>query len=459
MDEEDNVPQQQQQQPKKTIGQWFKNVAGRSALFPNNNNNNTTTRPSSIVPTHLSAKDQKLRESVAAITRGIKSWYFDLKQQLARDFAHLENTLAWEWTLEATRRAWETCVRYMTRERMVLLCNWREPRDMARTLLRSYGMTRAQIAHIARVPQRSPEWFATREGFAAPDQDIYRGVLISSSTVGQWLGDKSTYKADRGFKSHLEALYRKIFDENDVKMAMATQRGTAMEPLIMDQTVRTLRILEILLCGGVGTDISATEVGLEVCFDEPNFGVSSDGRLSFTFEDGTTLHYGMEMKCKADPWTLPYGVIPSEYFDQIQLTMHVLKLPRYIFTCHSAVGFSLEVYAFKREWWQEQMRTLRRRYWSEFWPTFVMKTHDMLNRDEILPTYHYYAKSVSAEVNRYLGDMYGIEAALRDDDLRIEEEEDDDDDAEALLREPKTKRILTAVDLSRIDDDIDYSTI
>jgi hypothetical protein len=450
---------------KRTIGEWFKGARPTLPTTASTHNAAVTAavmRPiASIVPQHQPPPDEpKLKDQVNALCRHVHSWYFDLRQQLSAEFDHdfdsnapLDKS-AWQWTLEATRRAWPTCVRYMTRDKMAQLCGWKEPRDMARTLLKSYGVTRTQIREVAKMPQRSVGWFAVREGFALPAHGIYRGRLISSSTVGEWLGDKYGYKADRGLKVHTEMLYEKKFDENNVQMAISTQRGTAMEPLIMEQAVLAIKLLILKLHGDATVQVSATEVGLEVCYDEPNIGVSSDGRFSIVVpQERIVYHYGLEMKCKGDPWTDPYDIIKPEYFDQIQLTMYVQKLPRYLFTCHSARGFSLEVYEFKRAWWPDQMKLLRQRYWGAYWPSFVMKTHGLLNPGDLLPSYHHYARKTptsTPDTAPTLRQVYGIAAdgpALST--LPLGEEAKD----EAATAKRRVE------DIARLDDDIDYAAL
>ena len=335
-----------------------------------------------------------------------------MEQQLAIEFAPLKNRMSWHWTLEAVRRAWPTCVRFMTREKMLTRCGWTEPRHMAQTLLKSYGVTRQTIRDIAKLPQRSPEWYLTREGFVLLEHGIFRGCLISSSTVGEWLGDKYGYKSnDKGeIKLHYEVLYGKLFNDADPMTSILTQRGTAMEPLIMAQLMLVLLLLIYYVFGDYTVQIMATEVGLEVCYDDPNIGVSSDGRLSILVPScKKVFHFGNEMKCKGDPWSDPYDQIKPEYFDQTQLTMYVQKYPYYFFTCHSARGFTVEMYAFQHAWFMEQLKVLRRRYWGWYWPTFVMKSLGMLSHGDILPCFYNYVappldnKSVANDMLRHYG--------------------------------------------------------
>ena len=101
-------------------------------------------KPVSII-VRPSDNDDRLRQQINKLCKSVKSWYFDLEQQLAIEFAPLKNRMSWHWTLEAVRRAWPTCVRFMTREKMLTRCGWTEPRHMAQTLLKSYGVTRQTI--------------------------------------------------------------------------------------------------------------------------------------------------------------------------------------------------------------------------------------------------------------------------------------------------------------------------
>lgn len=462
---------------KKTIGEWFKtkNITlvspqqPPSLLTPNNGASQQSPHSQhlaekQIIPT--SNNDKTLKASFNVLYKHVKSWYIDLKQQLSVEFAATHPGLPWQWTLEATRRAWPTCVRFMTRAKMLELCGWKEPRDMALTLLRSYGVTQEEIKYVAtQMPQRSPEWYAVREGFVLLDQGIYRGVLISSSTVGEWLGDKYTFKADKGLKVHNQALYGKKYDDEDVQMAILTQRGTAMEGMIMEQAVLALLNLIRKVYGDFTVIIQATEVGLEVCYEEPNIGVSSDGRVSITIPDlKITYHFGLEMKCRGDPWMEPYVEIKPEYFDQIQLTMHVQKLPRYLFTCHSAMGFTFEVYQLQRAWWPEQLRLLRRRYWGAYYPTFVMKAHNLLAPGDFLPVYGHYASGadhrgvtsdIKPETAQYLRTKFGIETELAT--LKITPS--GGDIGTAAVANSNKRVAADAIPYYEEDDGIDYSSI
>jgi hypothetical protein len=404
----------------------------------------------------------------------IKLIWVDLPQQVQTFAPTDENDPQYrptKWLVDATRRAWPILKRFgpsstLTTKDQVFTTLWSSPLQVAKCLFDSYGLTRRDAKIFAELPQRTPPWYLIRDGWVTPEfvafleslnntstaaataiapwshwvenPPVIRAPETSSSIVGQVIGKKRGYVADGGLKAHGEMLFGKaaIDASDEARMLAATQRGTAMEPTIMEETELTLNAAFALYYGDNLCEVSIEEVGLQISIEEPCKAASPDGKITLKRLLGLTrrpieayerltdelekelwqladkillalekldkaggqpkvrAHLGLEMKCKADPDSEPYDVIPDEYYAQIEHTMDITGLKPYVFVCHSADAFSVSVFEHGNMEWATENERIREFYWHRLWPSLVLKTFGYLNAGLILPCYNIYASNL-----------------------------------------------------------------
>lgn len=390
------------------------------------------------------------------------------------------------WLAEAVRLSWPVLKRFgpslstnliamvLGRKNELFHQIWYSPLDLAACLLRSYHTSPKDAQIIAELPQRTKMWYTIRDGWIQPElvasltkidsehafadaiqkwagrtsltttavKPIVRAALASSSVAAKMIGKKKGYISDEGLKAHEELLYGAPLKSKaeEIHMLSATQRGTAMEPLILQETELVLNAAFQVYYGDHSCEVSIEEVGLQMSLIEPNKAASPDGniwikralgivRLDATLEvvkerlaklDSTDMQLwqladrilsclessgkiggekfvtciqiGLEMKCRGDPEMEVYPTIPMDYYVQIEHTMDVTGLQPYVFVCHMADAFSLSVFTHDSDEWNgKQVYKLRDFYWSKFWPSLLFKTFGYLNNGLVTPTYDIYA--------------------------------------------------------------------
>lgn len=258
--------------------------------------------------------------------------------------------------------------------------------DVERVIYKSYHASVEAIAYFKSLEQRSEAWHQLRNGWVDKEAEIYRCVLVSSSTAA---------KAWRHYEGYILSDYKLIsetihgddsaasrFSAPEAQIRM--QRGTAMECRIMPMTEtvieRDVRLVK------PNASVVIREVGLQIWREGPYIGVSSDGEVIETdAEKAQVRKGGIEMKCRGLVNDLPYDVIKTEYFDQVQLTQAVLSMPEYTFVCHSAQAFAHEYYKFDAKQWSVNALILERFYWQRLWPCFVLKQMGLIEAPSCLP--------------------------------------------------------------------------
>ena len=258
-------------------------------------------------------------------------------------------------------------------------------KHVALSIYASYHTEASMEEAVRLMPQRSPMWYKIRNGWCDVENDIFRAPLISSSLCGMILQHKDDYKTN-----HIKLLKEQVwFDcKEDPSVPMdafgirALQRGTAMEPSIMEYTkciVQRECQLAMPKCS-----VEIQEVGLHICLSDPWMAASPDGIVT-CYDPDTSILYrtGLEMKCRAIRPSVPYPVIKPEYYDQCQHTMALLGFEEYIFVCHGSESFGFETYTFDKKAWERHYEALKAYYWKKLWPRVVLRALGFLDDNTI----------------------------------------------------------------------------
>lgn len=255
---------------------------------------------------------------------------------------------------------------------------------VVQSIYRSYHTTDAMEEGVRLMPQRSPLWYKIRNGWSDPDKLIFRAPLISSSLCGMVLQHKKDYTS-----SHVKLLKEQVwFDARDdpskpmdAFAIRALQRGTAMEPTIMEST----RCIIQAECQAAFPKcyVQIQEVGLHICLDDPWMAASPDGIVTcYDPDSGTLYRSGDEMKCCANNPSEPYRVNKPEYYDQCQHTMALLGFDEYVFVCHATESFGFETYTFDAEAWARHYEYIKMYYWKKLWPRVVLRALGLLDDED-----------------------------------------------------------------------------
>jgi hypothetical protein len=254
----------------------------------------------------------------------------------------------------------------------------------AEILHQSYTTSSQFATMVKGAPQRMGTWISVRGGFVDLELGLVRAPLVSSSIVGAILQHKHGYIRDE-----CACLREQVYPESKPAFGdfatVAMQRGTASEPMIMEQTEMVTQRNASL--ARPKSEVKIEEVGLQISLPLPYMGVSVDGEAKCYDPDSSTLYVGaIEMKNRAETDMLPYEHIKVEYYDQIQHTMPLQNLTRYLFTCNSTKQFSYEQYKFDDVAWVRHHEAIDVYYWKRLWPCILLKAAGLIKYPYLLPS-------------------------------------------------------------------------
>ncbi|MFA6159126.1 MAG: YqaJ viral recombinase family protein [Candidatus Paceibacterota bacterium] len=296
------------------------------------------------------------------------------------------------WVQSAALIAWQSVRKYYP------AFSWSLAKT-ARVIYDSYHVDDAEFRRIAMLPQRSTEWLRIRNGWvdlagemkeeregverslatatATATATIVRAPLVSSSVAGDILSHSDAYKSDKDKSKVLTNQVWSLREAANTFGLLAMQRGTACEPMIMEEV--RIFIEDMVRRKWPRAIVTIREVGLQVCCAYPYQAASPDGIIDIYDPDSATkLRWGLEMKCRPDEGMQPYEQIKPSYYDQIQHTMGVLGMDEYVFACHSAESISIEVFDFNAELWAAETSIIQNYYWKYLWPCTLLKALGVL---------------------------------------------------------------------------------
>jgi hypothetical protein len=178
-------------------------------------------------------------------------------------------------------------------------------KEMAR-ILDGLTITRDEVIALSNVPQRTPEWFKARQG------------RISGSIIASCVGLCKYTTPDERLHEYLW----KVFKGNKY-----CEFGTRVEPYIQAEIE-----LYFQLNGDPDCTYAFLYPGTVVCYDTPYLSYSPDGVVICTNKrTGAIQRILIEIKARYNGNDYPKGRIPTGYYCQIMLGMHVLNLEQTLF--------------------------------------------------------------------------------------------------------------------------------
>lgn len=182
--------------------------------------------------------------------------------------------------------------------------------------LDAFTITAHQQDVILNVPQRSPAWFkhrvnrVTASNFAAANNNS--PYCSRKSLLSRIITPRSFTNAACRWGIDKEAVAATVF-ENHLKCRL-------------------------------NVDSKITYPGLVINLTYPFLGCSPDGIVHHILPNGTTVLFGLEIKC---PYAKKkYGKIPRQYYDQIQGTMGLMGLQYYYFVVWTPDDTEIQLFEF-----------------------------------------------------------------------------------------------------------------